>query len=94
MDSSLVTVRFTPTISVMDFTWTNINDELFSIGSNSGTSALVFLRRHQEQFKIDFWQHMHEIKGNKDYRQMGREGRKRTRKEEIQAHQIHACLQV
>ncbi len=31
---------------------------------------------------------MHEIKGNKDYRQMGREGRKRTRKEEIQAHQI------
>jgi hypothetical protein len=24
----------------------------------------------------------------------GREGRKRTRKEEIQAHQIHACLQV
>jgi hypothetical protein len=29
---------------------------------------------------------MHEIKGNKDYRQMGREGRKRTRKEEIQDH--------
>jgi len=26
---------------------------------------------------------MHEIRGNKDYRQRGREGRKRTRKEEI-----------
>jgi hypothetical protein len=37
---------------------------------------------------------MHEIRGNKDYGRRGREGRKRTRKEEIQAHQIHAFLQV